>query len=58
MRGGKRPGAGRPKGNPKKQICIYLSETILQKVEKIARTNKICKNKIYEEAIYQYIQLL
>ena len=58
MKGGKRPGAGRPKGIPKKQQCIYLSEPIICKVDKIAKTNKITKNKIYEEAISQFIQLL
>lgn len=58
MRGGKRQGAGRPRSIIKKQQCLYLSETLIWKTKKLAKTNKIPKNKIYETAISQYLELL
>jgi hypothetical protein len=55
-RGGKRPGAGRPALN-KVALRAYLPRDLVRQLGKLAKTKRVTKSKIIEEALKTYLQI-
>lgn len=53
-RGGKRPGAGRPKAEPTVVITARIKETLQVKLNRIAKNNSITRSDAIENLIENY----
>lgn len=48
-KGGRRPGAGRPKGEPRKQVPVKTSKEILEKFAEICELRGESRRKVFDE---------